>query len=212
MIPDEILALRDEEAPERARAAWREADGRITAAAGRIDAATAELEAARAARAELVRQSGSGQTVKPKDIADADARIAAAERSIAFETEARDAAIAARADADAALRSMTADSWRPVLEAGIAIRIRAAEAVFEAKRALRDAEEVFGLGVEIVNEAVSRGADPKLDINAATNPEGIRAALDPEMAHPGTEKAIWARHSFKVHPVVAKMLGEDEAA
>jgi hypothetical protein len=208
MIPSEILDLEDKEAPTRARAAWETANGRVIAAEGEIARHEAALAESKAAIAALARQAGRGAPVTDAARQSAVSAIAEAEAGLRFWQEAHVAATAGRNAADAEMRNATAASWQPVLHAGIAIRMRAAALVVEAKSALRAAEEAFELGKDTVEYAVRSGADLKLGISIARNPEALRLALAPETINPRFESETFAAHSFEVPAVVNRLFGD----
>lgn len=208
MIPAEILGLQDRDAPARARAAWDAAHSRVIAAEGEIGRHESALAEAKAALVALARQAGQGAGVTDKQRATAVSAIAEAEAGLRFWQEARGAAIEARDAADAEMRNATAASWTPVLHAGIAIRLRAAELVMEAKRALRAAEDAFEIGKATVEYAVRSGADLKLGTVISKHPEAVRLALAPETINPRFEAETFAAHSFEVPAVVNRLFGD----
>lgn len=207
MIPAEILDLQDREAPARARATWNAVNSRVVDAEANISRFQGAVADSNAALAALARQAGQGEAVTDKQRADAVAAISSAESALRFWQEARAAAVEARNATDADLRTATAAAWQPVLNAGIAIRARAAALVVEAKAALRAAEEAFEVGKDTVEFAVRSGADLKLGTVINRNPEAVRLALSPEVINPRFEAETFANHSFIVPQAVDRLFG-----
>ena len=157
-IPPEILALKDPSLATAAREAAEAARLKMLAAEEAVKAAAEHVKAAEAARAELVMAAASDPSAAKSRRA-AESRLDEAKRAEQFAREVAEAASQAFQAASANIRPAERESWRPVMNAGAAIRLAAAQRCAELKGQLRRAEEFHAMGCAAVEKAAVAGCE-----------------------------------------------------
>lgn len=122
----EAAPLVDHVAIAAAEAVLAEAERRQAEAQARATAAEEALAAARATLPALLEQAIAGEVIPPKRVAAAYAAVADAERFATFCTAVAQRLMEPVEAARAALAEVRHTAWLPVLERGIALRIKAA--------------------------------------------------------------------------------------
>ncbi|HEX7388648.1 MAG TPA: hypothetical protein VF286_00960 [Acidiphilium sp.] len=195
---DDVIALQDTTLPAKAREAFQAAHANVEAVQRDIAAAEASLTVARDARAALVARAGAGETIARADLLKAEKAITDAETAIAFQRDIAVAAEASKAQAEQDMVTAQGRSWRPVLAAAMALRIKGAEAVEEAKREVQQAGRIYALGVEAVQRCQRAGHSIQFPFSPAQTQNDSRLIVEMlrprEAPHPAPERKLWIHY------------------
>lgn len=181
-LPPDVLALVNTADVDAASAAYQAAHSRITELREKLGAATEKLNAAVAERRTLVARAAAGETVKLRELSEAELSCREAELPVELLQDAIKQIESTLPALDRKIAEARGLSWRPVLIEGARRRLAAAKRAEEAMNLVAKANAELTAANEIVSRACTSGA--------ATSVE-LAPALARERPRIENERAMW---------------------